>query len=106
MESGTEDFVHYKLFNPPRRQDKAIGCQSHDHQVPKVQLLISLFYFEDNLLTPGEETLRETPKLCCQLETQPDHDGVKEVMKSMMEVLKIMMEVLKTMMEVLKTMMA
>ena len=48
------------------------------HQVPEVQLLIPLFYFEGNLLTPGEETLRETPKLCCLLETQPDHDGVKD----------------------------
>ena len=70
--------ISYKLFNPPRRQDKAIGCQSHDHQVPKVQLWIPLFYFEENLFTPGEETLRETPKLCCLLETQPDHDGVKD----------------------------
>ena len=70
--------ISYKLFNPPRRQDKAIGCQSHDHQVPKVQLLIPLFYSEGNLFTPGEETLRETPKLCCLLETQPDHDGVKD----------------------------
>ena len=83
--------ISYKLFNPPRRQDKAIGCQSHDHQVPKVQLLIPLFNFEENLFTPGEETLRETPKLCCLLETQPDHDGVKDVLKFMMEVLKIMM---------------
>ena len=45
---------------------------------PEVQSLIPLFYFEVNLFTPGEETLRETPKLCCLLETQPDHDGVKD----------------------------
>ena len=45
---------------------------------PRSNYLFNFFYFEKNLFTPGEETLRETPKLCCLLETQPDHDGVKD----------------------------